>query len=52
MCWKRVAKVISHEMGIGVAVWQKPISNECYDSRPEGTLPPMCPPVGNPDAAW
>ncbi|CAI5532173.1 unnamed protein product [Closterium sp. Naga37s-1] len=52
MCWKRVGKKISHGFGIGVAVWQKPTSNDCYAARPAGALPPMCPLQDNADAAW
>ncbi|CAI5977166.1 unnamed protein product [Closterium sp. NIES-65] len=52
MCWKRVGKKISHGFGIGVAVWQKPTSNDCYAARPAGDLPPMCPLQDNADAAW
>lgn len=52
MCWQQVAKVVNTDMGIGVAVWQKPTTNECYDDRHPATLPPMCPPADNPDAAW
>ncbi|GJP38270.1 hypothetical protein CLOM_g22731 [Closterium sp. NIES-68] len=52
MCWKRVGKKVSHGFGIGVAVWQKPTTNDCYAARPAGALPPMCPLQDNPDAAW
>ena len=52
MCWRMVAKNISSSDGIGVAVWQKPTSNECYANRPQGTEPPMCADDDNADAGW
>eukprot|EP00475_Leptophrys_vorax_P000449 TRINITY_DN10247_c0_g1_i2.p1 TRINITY_DN10247_c0_g1~~TRINITY_DN10247_c0_g1_i2.p1 ORF type:complete len:664 (-),score=52.81 TRINITY_DN10247_c0_g1_i2:243-2234(-) len=52
MCWKVAAKEINMQFGVGVMVWQKPTNNECYDARPEGTIPPMCPEEDNADAAW
>jgi len=52
MCWKMVSKVINLQLGIGVAVFQKPLDNECYDARPKDALPPMCPEWDNANAAW
>ncbi|CAI5942720.1 unnamed protein product [Closterium sp. NIES-64] len=52
MCWKRLAKKVHREFGIGVAVWQKPLDNECYDARPRKTIPPLCPDSNRADAAW
>ncbi|GJP50366.1 hypothetical protein CLOM_g9489 [Closterium sp. NIES-68] len=52
MCWKRLAKKVHREFGIGVAVWQKPTDNACYEARPRKTIPPMCPEDNQADAAW
>ncbi|CAI5523329.1 unnamed protein product [Closterium sp. Naga37s-1] len=52
MCWRKAAKEINMAFGVGVMVWQKPTDNDCYDTRAEGTQPPMCPEEDNADAAW
>ncbi|XP_042509281.1 probable methyltransferase PMT23 [Macadamia integrifolia] len=42
ICWKMVAKtVMRNSGGIGLAIYQKPISNTCYEERKENN-PPMC----------
>lgn len=51
MCWKRVAKFIDDTTGIGAAIFQKPISNDCYENRKKD-FPPMCDEDDKPDAAW
>ncbi|XP_073141033.1 probable methyltransferase PMT26 [Henckelia pumila] len=51
MCWDVVS--ISKDMvnGVGIAVYRKPISNECYEQRSEND-PPLCPDSDDPNAAW
>lgn len=51
MCWKRVAKFVDDTTGIGAAIFQKPISNDCYENRKKD-FPPMCDEDDKPDAAW
>ncbi|KAH9320963.1 hypothetical protein KI387_015602 [Taxus chinensis] len=35
-----------------IAVWQKPLDNDCYASRGETVYPPKCDDSIEPDAAW
>eukprot|EP00250_Pteridium_aquilinum_P016466 c23115_g1_i1 orf=463-2748(-) len=51
MCWKRVAKFVDESTGIGAAIFQKPITNDCYENRKKD-FPPMCDEDDKPDAAW
>eukprot|EP00850_Spirogloea_muscicola_P011908 SM000075S21997 [mRNA] locus=s75:524242:526161:- [translate_table: standard] len=46
LCWTKVV-----EQG-NLAVWQKPLNNECARKRPIGSLPPLCPESSDPDHAW
>ncbi|CAM8952187.1 unnamed protein product [Rhodiola kirilowii] len=46
LCWTLVKKE-----GY-IAIWQKPMNNSCYLSRPEGTRPRLCEPDDNPDSVW
>lgn len=52
MCWTKIVHKVHVENGVAVAVFQKPTDNECYLSRPEGTIPPMCPDDDSADKAW
>lgn len=45
MCWT----VAAHQDQ--TVIWQKPLTNECYEKRPEDTLPPLCK-TSDPDSAW
>ena len=36
---------------VGVAIYQKPSSNECYETRSE-MEPPLCKEFDDPNAAW
>lgn len=38
MCWKVVAKTVDSS-GIGLVIYQKPISPSCYEKRKENNLP-------------
>lgn len=51
MCWELVTIKKDKLNVIGVAVYRKPDSNECYDSikRP---IPPICKQDDNPNYAW
>lgn len=40
ICWKVVAKAF-YETGIGLAIYQKPVTSYCYQRRKENK-PPMC----------
>ncbi|KAJ4971560.1 hypothetical protein NE237_004659 [Protea cynaroides] len=40
ICWKMVAKTVDLD-GIGLVIYQKPISNTCYEERRERD-PPLC----------
>eukprot|EP00249_Psilotum_nudum_P013575 c24404_g1_i1 orf=734-2785(-) len=46
LCWELVAKE-----GY-IAIWQKPINNECYYKRDPGTQPPLCDRSEDPNAIW
>ncbi|KAL1217794.1 putative methyltransferase PMT11 [Cardamine amara subsp. amara] len=46
LCWKLVKKE-----GY-VAIWQKPLNNDCYLSREAGTKPPLCDESDDPDNVW
>nr|XP_043639127.1 probable methyltransferase PMT27 [Erigeron canadensis] len=51
MCWKLITIKRDNLNIIGVAIYQKPDSNECYNDR-KNQEPPMCKPEDDPDAAW
>lgn len=51
MGWKMKVKETDEETSIGVAIFQKPITNEVYETRAVDK-PEMCPAENNPDAAW
>uniref|UniRef100_A0ACD6A9V9 Uncharacterized protein n=1 Tax=Avena sativa TaxID=4498 RepID=A0ACD6A9V9_AVESA len=51
MCWKLVNKVKEKINNKGVAIFQKPMDNRCYDNR-SASDPPFCGEYDNPDAVW
>ncbi|CAI9294001.1 unnamed protein product [Lactuca saligna] len=51
MCWELIAVNKDKVNKVGVAVYQKPISNECYEGRPQND-PPLCNESDDPNAAW
>lgn len=51
MCWKLVNKVKERINRKGIAIFQKPMDNRCYDAR-SAANPPLCGQSDNPDAAW
>lgn len=46
LCWELVKKE-----GY-IAIWKKPLSNNCYLGRGEGTQPPLCDSDDDPDNVW
>ena len=51
MCWEVVSISKDPVNGVGVAVYRKPTSNECYEQRSKNE-PPLCPDSDDPNAAW
>lgn len=51
MCWTLVNKVKESINKKGVAIFQKPMDNRCYDAR-SAANPPLCGEYDNPDAVW
>ncbi|KAJ4766327.1 S-adenosyl-L-methionine-dependent methyltransferases superfamily protein [Rhynchospora pubera] len=51
MCWKIVIKTKDTLNKVGLAIYQKPSDNKCYDKRKENS-PPMCQESDDPNAAW
>ncbi|KAL0391490.1 UNVERIFIED_CONTAM: putative methyltransferase PMT27 [Sesamum latifolium] len=51
MCWELVAIKKDRLNSVGVAVYRKPDSNDCYEQRKQNG-PPMCKSDDDPDAAW
>lgn len=51
MCWKMVKKTKDTLNMVGLAIYQKPLDNKCYEQRKENT-PPMCQGSDDPNAAW
>eukprot|EP00249_Psilotum_nudum_P019463 c27264_g1_i2 orf=33-2459(-) len=51
MCWNLIARTVDQHTGVGVAIFQKPANNFCYERR-KTNEPPLCEEVDKPDAAW
>lgn len=51
MCWNLTIKTKGLSSGVGFAIYQKPVTNLCYESR-QVNQPPICNENENPDAAW
>jgi len=51
MCWELVSISKDQVNGVGVAVYKKPSSNECYEQRSKNE-PPLCQDSDDPNAAW
>ncbi|CAK9171500.1 unnamed protein product [Ilex paraguariensis] len=51
MCWEVVSINKDRLNKVGVAVYQKPNSNECYEKRSQNE-PPLCQHSDDPNAAW
>lgn len=50
MCWQ-VSIIKDRVNKVGIAIFKKPESNECYVKRSE-TQPEICPDSDDPNAAW
>ncbi|GFY83482.1 S-adenosyl-L-methionine-dependent methyltransferases superfamily protein [Actinidia rufa] len=50
MCWKVVAKTVDAS-GIGLVIYQKPVSSSCYKERKENN-PPVCDPNDRSNSSW
>ncbi|PSS30236.1 Methyltransferase [Actinidia chinensis var. chinensis] len=51
ICWEEVQITKDRVNSVGIAIYQKTISNECYEKRSE-TEPPLCQDSDDPNAAW
>ncbi|XP_047318497.1 probable methyltransferase PMT26 [Impatiens glandulifera] len=51
MCWEVVSITKDRVNGVGIAIYQKPMTNECYGQRSEDK-PPLCHESDDPNAAW
>ncbi|KAE9608678.1 putative S-adenosyl-L-methionine-dependent methyltransferase [Lupinus albus] len=51
MCWELVSISKDRVNGVGIAVYKKPTSNDCYEKRSKNE-PPVCPDSDDPNAAW
>ncbi|KAL3630149.1 hypothetical protein CASFOL_023133 [Castilleja foliolosa] len=51
MCWEVVSITKDRINGVGIAVYRKPTTNECYEKRSKSE-PPLCKDSDDPNAAW
>ncbi|KAJ0041149.1 hypothetical protein Pint_27382 [Pistacia integerrima] len=51
ICWELVSVSKDTVNGVGIAIYKKPTTNECYEKRSKQE-PPMCPETDDPNAAW
>ncbi|KAK2983706.1 hypothetical protein RJ640_001449 [Escallonia rubra] len=51
MCWEIVSISKDRVNGVGIAIYKKPMSNECYEKRLKND-PPLCEESDDPSAAW
>ncbi|CAL5323969.1 unnamed protein product [Camellia sinensis] len=51
MCWEVVQITKDRLNKVGIAIYQKPTSNECYEQRSQNE-PPLCLESDDPNAAW
>ncbi|KAL9248137.1 hypothetical protein vseg_021494 [Gypsophila vaccaria] len=51
MCWKLIKKEKDRVNGVGIAIYQKPLTNECYEQRSKSE-PPLCQQTDDRNAAW
>ncbi|XP_044470395.1 probable methyltransferase PMT26 [Mangifera indica] len=51
MCWELVSISNDTVNGVGIAIYKKPTTNECYEKRSKQE-PSMCPETDDPNAAW
>ncbi|KAK4490650.1 hypothetical protein RD792_001341 [Penstemon davidsonii] len=51
MCWEMISITKDTVNGVGIAVYRKPSTNECYEQRSQND-PPLCKESDDPNAAW
>lgn len=51
MCWEVISITKDRVNGVGIAVYRKPTTNECYEQRSKSD-PPLCQDSDDPNAAW
>ncbi|KAL8034059.1 hypothetical protein ABFX02_12G002500 [Erythranthe guttata] len=51
MCWELITIKKDKLNSVGVAIYRKPDSNDCYEQRKRNS-PPMCKLADDPNAAW
>ncbi|CAO2196704.1 unnamed protein product [Urochloa humidicola] len=51
ICWKMVSKTKDKLNQVGMAIYQKPMDNNCYEKRSENN-PPLCKDSDDANAAW
>ncbi|CAN6567585.1 unnamed protein product [Malus baccata var. baccata] len=51
ICWELVSISKDTINGVGIAIYKKPTSNECYEKRSQNE-PPICATSDEPNAAW
>ncbi|KAK4393754.1 putative methyltransferase PMT26 [Sesamum angolense] len=51
MCWEVISITKDRVNGVGIAVYRKTTSNECYEQRSTND-PPLCKDSDDPNAAW
>ncbi|CAA2999810.1 probable methyltransferase PMT26 [Olea europaea subsp. europaea] len=51
MCWEVVSITKDRVNGVGIAIYRKPTSNECYEQRSQND-PPLCKDSDDPNSAW
>ncbi|KAI4345070.1 hypothetical protein L6164_012237 [Bauhinia variegata] len=51
MCWEVVSISKDKVNGVGIAIYRKPTSNECYEQRQKNE-PPVCADSDDPNASW
>ena len=51
ICWELLSISKDTINGVGIAIYKKPTSNECYEKRSQNE-PPICTTSDEPNAAW
>ncbi|KAL4594222.1 hypothetical protein ACB092_12G005400 [Castanea dentata] len=51
ICWKVVARTLDSS-GIGLVIYQKPVSPSCYDKRKNNNYPPLCDQKDGKNSSW
>lgn len=51
ICWKVVKKTFFDSAGVGLVIYQKPVSSSCYENRRESN-PPLCDQNNRSNSSW